>query len=80
MTNTYYLDSNNYDLDSNNYDSLLLKLIETIQRTADQHTLSIFLLGATARDIVMTTFHGAAQQRATLDVDFGICVSDWKAF
>jgi len=73
MTNTYYLDSNNYD-------SLLLKLIDTIQRTADQHTLSIFLLGATARDIVMTTFHGAAQQRATLDVDFGICVSDWKAF
>lgn len=72
--------TSSYNLDSNKYDSAKLAVIETIQRVADQHSLTIFIIGATARDITMTMLYGASAQRATQDVDFGICVNDWDDF
>lgn len=38
-----------------------------------------FVIGATARDIVMTHLHGIKIARATADLDIGIALRDWSA-
>ena len=46
------------------------------------HSLDIdyFLIGATARDIMLTHVFGVKTHRATRDVDFAVAVPDWQTF
>jgi predicted nucleotidyltransferase len=39
-----------------------------------------FLVGATARDMLMTHVFGVDAARATRDVDFAVAVKDWHQF
>ena len=39
-----------------------------------------FVVGATARDIMLSHVHGLPLGRATADVDFAIAVPDWQSF
>jgi len=39
-----------------------------------------FLIGATARDFILTHGYKIASPRATLDIDIGIRVPDWDQF
>ena len=42
--------------------------------------LPIFVVGATARDILLTHVFGIETGRATLDVDFAVALQDWQQF
>jgi predicted nucleotidyltransferase len=55
----------------------ILSEIDTIARDLK---LASFIIGATARDILLRHAHGIHTTRATLDVDIGVFVSDWDQF
>jgi len=42
--------------------------------------LDVLLVGALARDIHFLHCHGIRPGRATMDVDFGVLMSDWDTF
>ncbi|RJQ65649.1 MAG: hypothetical protein C4519_27600 [Desulfobacteraceae bacterium] len=55
----------------------ILSEIDTIVRDLK---FAFFIVGATARDILLQHAHGIHPSRATLDVDIGVFVSDWNQF
>ena len=57
-----------------------LVILDTLQRTVEAFGAAHFLIGATARDILMTHVFGIESQRATLDVDFAIALENWTQF
>ena len=57
-----------------------LAIIGALHDTAARHRTSYFIIGATARDILMTHVFGIDAGRATRDVDFAIALEDWPQF
>jgi predicted nucleotidyltransferase len=55
----------------------LLTIMENIVHALG---LRYFLVGATARDILMYHLHGFPLNRASPDIDFAIAIEDWTAF
>jgi predicted nucleotidyltransferase len=55
-------------------------LIRTLDEVARGLTIRYFVIGATARDIVMEHVHGLDTARATRDIDFAVAVSSWDEF
>jgi predicted nucleotidyltransferase len=55
----------------------ILSEIDTIARDLK---LAFFIVGATARDILLQHAHDIHPTRATLDIDIGVLVSDWDQF
>jgi predicted nucleotidyltransferase len=58
----------------------LLELIRTLDQVAAQLRISYFVIGATARDILIEHVHGLETTRATRDIDFAVAVSSWDEF
>jgi len=56
-----------------------LDAIETISQVASSLRIPFFLIGATARDLLLT-IHNIQTYRATLDIDIGVKVPDWEKF
>jgi predicted nucleotidyltransferase len=54
-----------------------LVILRTLQEIAEAYGARHFIIGATARDIVMTHVFGIDVQRATRDVDFAIALENW---
>jgi predicted nucleotidyltransferase len=54
-------------------------LIE-IEKIAQKRSLSFFIVGATARDIILEHQFNIKPSRATIDIDIGIFVSGWGQF
>lgn len=40
----------------------------------------LLLVGATARDVLLSYAHGIPVERATLDIDFAVAVADWEDY
>jgi predicted nucleotidyltransferase len=57
-----------------------LAIIKALHDIAARHQASYFIIGATARDILMGHVFGIAPGRATRDVDFAIALEDWPQF
>ncbi len=55
----------------------ILSEIDTIARDLK---LPFFIVGATARDILLQYAHNIHSTRATVDIDIGVFVSDWDQF
>lgn len=58
----------------------LLALIRSLDQVAQGLAISYFVIGATARDILMEHVHGLETGRATRDIDFAVAVSSWDEF
>jgi predicted nucleotidyltransferase len=58
--------------------SALVELIAAIRKKWPDGEL--LLVGATARDFLLSYAHGIRIERATLDHDFAVAVADWKEF
>jgi predicted nucleotidyltransferase len=58
----------------------LITLIRTLDRVAKQLDIPYFVIGATARDILMEHVYELETTRATRDVDFAVAVSSWDEF
>jgi predicted nucleotidyltransferase len=55
-------------------------IISEINTIARDLKLDFFIIGATARDILLQHAHDIHATRATLDIDIGVLVSDWGQF
>lgn len=56
------------------------RILETLRSIAGAHQASYFVIGATARDLLMTHVFGIDSGRETRDVDFAIALADWSQF
>ena len=58
----------------------LLELVHTLDQVARRLSIAYFVIGATARDILLEHVYEVETTRATRDVDFAVVVSSWDAF
>jgi len=65
---------------SGKIDGLTVGLFETIGEVAGSLKIPFFVLGAMARDMILTHGYGIDTGRATQDIDLGVQVSDWEAY
>jgi predicted nucleotidyltransferase len=65
---------------SGKIDSLLLEIFTEIEKVSQTLSIDFFVVGATARDIILESGYGIPTIRATEDIDLGIQVSDWQEF
>jgi predicted nucleotidyltransferase len=56
------------------------QIFKSIIRISRDYDKKFFLIGALARDILLETIHKRPVQRATLDIDFGVVLSDWHQY
>jgi len=68
------------DISSNFDNPIFLELLQAIQRVAENLNIRFFLVGATARDILLQYGHGIEPGRATADIDFGFNVASWDEY
>lgn len=65
---------------SGKIDPLLVDVIRIIKREADGLGIPFFVVGATARDILLEYCHAIKPRRMTMDLDIGIEVAGWEEF
>ncbi len=61
-------------------DEKTVAILSEIDAIARELRIAFFIVGATARDILLQHAHGIRTTRATLDVDIGVFVTDWDQF
>ncbi len=65
---------------SQKIDSAFLTIFECLDTAAGEVGIPYFIVGATARDMVLSMGYGIDISRATADIDLGINVSSWDEF
>lgn len=65
---------------SGKIDKYRLGIITSIKEAGDSLGIPFFIIGATARDIILEYIYGKKIYRATNDIDFGIRINNWKTF
>lgn len=65
---------------SEKIDKRRLDAIEAIAKIAGSLKIPFFIIGASARDFLLTYGHNIATSRATLDIDIGVRVPDWDQY
>jgi len=68
-----------YDLSGKIESSLINALLE-IKRIAEGLNLDFFVVGATARDIIMEHLYKVKAPRMTKDIDIAVCVANWGEY
>jgi predicted nucleotidyltransferase len=61
-------------------DPTVVEILKSVQAVAQEAGIEAMLVGATARDVLLTHVFGLANPRATQDVDLAIAVADWLEF
>ena len=59
---------------------ITLEVLAALHAVAAAHQIPYFVIGAMARDLLMTYVFGIDAGRATRDVDFAIALEDWSQF
>jgi len=65
---------------SETVDKVTVELFENIAKVAGSMNAPFFVVGATARDIILKYGYGIETIRATNDIDLGVEVSDWGQY
>ena len=58
----------------------IVQIYRVVSSVAAELGIPFFVVGATARDIVLELGYGIKPSRATLDIDLGVKVADWEQF
>ena len=61
-------------------DEVALKILNEVSNVANSMGINYFVVGATARDILLTHVFEMEVRRATSDIDFAIAVNSWHEF
>jgi predicted nucleotidyltransferase len=61
-------------------DPFTLEILQAVAEEARAEGIEYMLVGAMARDILLTHVFGIVTRRATYDVDFAVAVKDWDQF
>jgi len=71
----------NYNISSKNLNNPLLKdLLKELSDFFNSLNINYYVIGATARDIIMSNLHDLVPDRKTVDLDIAIAISDWSQF
>lgn len=65
---------------SGKIDHLMVEVFEAIATVTASRHIRYFVVGATARDMILSYGHGIKSRRATVDIDLGVGVADWAEF
>lgn len=65
---------------SEKIDNFILEILEAIEKVSQSLSMDFFVVGATARDIILECAYGISTMRATRDIDLGVRVSNWNQF
>lgn len=57
-----------------------VSILKEIEKVSKKIEVSFFIVGATARDIILEHQFGIKSSRATIDIDIGVIVSGWDQF
>jgi len=58
----------------------IFEVLEALSNIAVSLDIRFFVVGATARDIILHYGFDVAIKRATQDIDLGVMVENWKKF
>ena len=58
----------------------LVEVFKALAGVATARHIHYFVVGATARDMILSYGHGISIKRATVDIDLGVEVADWEEF
>lgn len=61
-------------------DPITIEILREVAAAAEAEGIGHMLVGATARDVLLTHVFGLGIRRATHDVDFAVAVKDWAQF
>lgn len=61
-------------------DPIVIDILREVAAAAEVKEIAHMLVGATARDVLLTHVFGLEVMRATHDVDFAVAVKDWAQF
>ena len=70
---------NSLDL-SGKIDPLTVSVLSRIQQIAAKERVPVFVVGATARDILFESAYEIAPKRATVDIDVAVFLENWTQF
>lgn len=71
----------NYIISSENLNNPLLKdLLKKLTNFFDNIQVDFYVIGATARDIILSNLYDLIPDRKTADLDIAIAISDWSQF
>jgi predicted nucleotidyltransferase len=59
---------------------LIIEILEVITNVADTLSIRFFVVGATARDIILKHGYNIQTTRATMDIDLGVQVTNWGQY
>ena len=65
---------------SGKIDHLTISVLRRVQQVARIERIPFFIVGATARDILLEAAHEIAHKRATIDIDLAVFLQDWDQF
>jgi predicted nucleotidyltransferase len=65
---------------SEKIDGFRIGLFETIAELAESLSVPFFVVGAAARDMILTEYYEIETGLATKDVDLAVQVSDWDRY
>ncbi|MFB3906158.1 MAG: hypothetical protein ACE15E_22150 [Acidobacteriota bacterium] len=65
---------------SGKIDPLTMEILSLVYDAAKRLGVDFFVVGATARDLILHYVYGLQLKRATQDIDLGVEVGDWGAF
>jgi predicted nucleotidyltransferase len=68
-----------FDL-SEKIDKKMVEALRTVKDAAEPLGISFFVVGASARDIILQQCYGIEPQRRTIDIDLGVEVESWEMF
>ena len=70
-----------YNISSKNLNNPLLKdLLKDLSSFFGRINVDFYVIGATARDIILSNLHDLVPERKTDDLDIAIAISDWNQF
>ncbi len=65
---------------SNKLDNYTISLYELLTKTSEELGIEFFIIGATARDLILEYSYNIRPHRATADIDLGIKIDEWQQF
>ena len=65
---------------SGEIDPLTIELFEIIKNVADKKGINFFVVGASARDMILEYGYDIQTKRATRDIDLGVQVANWGQY
>ncbi len=72
--------STSMDISDKINDPIIVELLTQISLISIEHAIPFFVVGATARDLILWYGFNIRPGRATRDIDIGVSVSSWEQY